>query len=262
MCCERGAVEITDASVGYKSHSATHVVASALNATLHRGEVVALIGHNGAGKSTLLRALAGYTPLLKGTLAYNGKPATHITPAQLAREIAVVLTDNTVAHTLTVRELVALGRTPYTNFIGHMRACDRDIVDWAISAAGVELLAERVVATLSDGERQKCMIAKALAQETPVIMLDEPTAFLDFGSKVALLRLLRTLAADMNKAVIISTHDVELALRMAHRLWLMQGGAMHCGTAEELSASGALSRFIDGEGIRYNRQEKKIELMM
>lgn len=255
------AVEIKDASIGYNLRGNKKVVASSLNATLHGGEVVALIGRNGAGKSTLLRALGGYGKLLAGSLYYKGTPAADIAPAQLARLMAVVLTDNSVANTLTVHELVALGRTPYTNFIGHLRSGDKDIVSWAMETAGVDGFANRVVATLSDGERQKCMIAKALAQETPVIMLDEPTAFLDYSSKVSLFRLLRRLATEMNKAVIVSTHDLELALRLTDRLWLIDGGAMHCGTPDELSASGELSRFITGDGIIYNREKKRIEII-
>ena len=225
------------------------------------GEILGLIGENGAGKSTLLRALGGYEKPLKGTILYNGTAACDVAPAQLARHIAVVLTDNSVAAALTVRELVSLGRTPYTNFTGHLRQGDRVVVDWAINAVGVGSLAHRAVGTLSDGERQKCMIAKALAQETPVVMLDEPTAFLDFGSKVALFRLLQRLAGEMNKAVIVSTHDIELALRLTHRLWLIDGGTLYCGTADELSATGVLGAFIAGDGITYNSEEKKIEII-
>lgn len=254
-------VEIKNVSIGYKSRGAEYLVAHSINAALHAGEVVALIGRNGAGKSTLLRALGGYEKPLKGTILYNGTTTGNATPAQLARLIAVVLTDNAVAGALTVRELVSLGRTPYTNFTGHLRQSDRAVVDWAINAVGVGPLAHRAVGTLSDGERQKCMIAKALAQETPVVMLDEPTAFLDFGSKVALFRLLQRLAREMNKAVIVSTHDIELALRLAHRLWLIDGGTLHCGTADELSATGVLGAFIAGDGITYNSEEKKIEII-
>lgn len=261
MCNAGSAIEIKNVSIGYKSRGAEYLVAHSLNATLHAGEVVALIGRNGAGKSTLMRALAGYEKPLAGSLVYNGTPLTDVAPMTLSHLVAVVLTDNSVAHSLTVRELVSLGRTPYTGFTGHLRAHDKEVVDWAISATGVEHLADRVVTTLSDGERQKCMIAKALAQQTPVIMLDEPTAFLDFGSKVALFRLLQELARTMNKAVIISTHDLELALRLAHTLWLIDNHTMHCGTADELSANGVLDDFIAGNGIKYNREEKRIEII-
>lgn len=257
----KAAIEIKDVSIGYNLRQSEKVVARSLNATLHSGEVVALIGRNGAGKSTLLRALGGYEKPLRGSILYNETAAADITPAQFARLIAVVLTDNSMAGALTVRELVSLGRTPYTNFTGYLRQSDRGIVDWAIKMVGVENLADRAMGTLSDGERQKCMIAKALAQETPVVMLDEPTAFLDFGSKVALFRLLQRLAREMSKAVIVSTHDLELALRLTDRLWLIDGGTMHCGTADELSASGVLSAFIAGDGIIYNREKKKIEII-
>lgn len=261
MCNAGSAIEVKDVSIGYKSRGVEYPVARSLCATLHAGEVVALIGRNGAGKSTLLRVLAAYEKPLDGSLVYSGMPLSDVTPMMLSRLVAVVFTDNSVSHSLTVRELVSLGRTPHTGFAGHLRAHDKEVVDWALSATGVENFADRVVTTLSDGERQKCMIAKALAQETPVVMLDEPTAFLDFGSKVALFRMLQRLAREMNKAVIVSTHDIELALRLADKLWLIDGGTMHCGTVDELSASGVLHNFIAGKGIAYNRVEKRIEII-
>lgn len=255
-------VEIKNVSIGYKSRGAEYLVAHSINAALHAGEVVALIGRNGAGKSTLLRALGGYEKPLKGTILYNGTTTGNATPAQLARLIAVVLTDNAVAGALTVRELVSLGRTPYTNFTGHLRQSDRAVVDWAINAVGVGPLAHRAVGTLSDGERQKCMIAKAIAQETPLMLLDEPTAFLDFRSKVQLFRTLRSLAQETGKAVLVSTHDIEMALRFAHRLWLIDGKTLHEGSAAGLAGKGLLQRFIDGDGIMYDKENGRIEITL
>ena len=252
------AIEIEGLAIGYGGKKAAVTVAGSINATLRRGEVVALVGRNGAGKSTLLRTLAGYRQPLAGSLRYAGLQCGEATPASLSKLLSVVLTDTAVALNLTVRELVAIGRTPYTNFIGHLRACDKEIVERAMAAIGILPLADRRVGTLSDGERQKCMIAKALAQETPIVMLDEPTAFLDFPSKVALFRLLKKLAVEMNKAVLVSSHDVELVLRLCDRLWLLDDGTLHCGTAAELSANGALHSFIDGDGIRYDAQNHSV----
>lgn len=255
------AIEIENLAIGYGGKKAAVTVACSIDATLQRGEVVALVGRNGAGKSTLLRTLAGYQPPLSGVLRYNGTVSDDVTPASLSKLLSVVLTDTTVALNLTVRELVSMGRTPYTNFIGHLRACDKDIVERAMAAIGVLPLAGRHLGTLSDGERQKCMIAKALAQETPIIMLDEPTAFLDFPSKVALFRLLKTLAEKMNKAVLVSSHDVELVLRLCDRLWLLNDGDFHSGSADELSRNGALQAFLDAEGMRYNPLHRSVEVL-
>lgn len=248
-------IELKDVAIGYKAYP----VASHIDATLAAGDFVALVGRNGAGKSTLLRTLAGYQQPLAGEILYCGEPAGRMSPVRLSKQIAVVLTENNAALNLTVRELVALGRSPYTNFVGYLRAVDKECVEWAIEAVGIGSIAERRVLSLSDGERQKCMIAKALAQETPVIMLDEPTAFLDFGSKVALFALLKKLAAEMNKAVLVSTHDIELAMRVAGGLWLVDGGAVHCGTVEELSRNGVLKRFIECDGVKFNERDCTLE---
>ena len=254
-------IEIENLAIGYGGKGAAVSVLDGITATLSCGEVVALVGRNGAGKSTLLRTLAGYQPPLSGCLRYSGIDALKVTLETLSKLISVVLTDTAAALNLTVRELVAMGRTPYTNFVGHLRACDKEIVEKSMAAIGVLALADRKVATLSDGERQKCMIAKALAQETPVIMLDEPTAFLDFSSKVALFRLLKKTAAEMNKAVIVSTHDLELALRMSDRLWLVDGGSLHCGTVGELSGNGVLQKFVERDGICYDKEKNRLEIL-
>jgi iron complex transport system ATP-binding protein len=154
-----------------------------------------------------------------------------------------------------------MGRSPYTNFLGHLRKHDEDIIAEAMNMVGVTHLAERRVETLSDGERQKAMIAKALAQQTPVIMLDEPTAFLDFNSRVQLFRLLQRLAHDTGKAILVSTHDLELVLQLADKVWLIQDKKMHTGEVKELAANGTLKRFIEGEGIAYNATENRIEII-
>ncbi len=254
------AIEIKNLKIGYSGKKAAVTIVASINATLCCGEVVALVGCNGAGKSTLLRTLAGYQPPLSGELLYSGVLAANITPQQLSKKLSVVLTDTPVALNLTVQELVSLGRAPHTGFMGGMRPVDSAAVERAMQAIGITRLSHRKVSALSDGERQKCIIAKALAQETPVIMLDEPTAFLDFPSKVSLLRLLKKLALEMQKAIIVSSHDVELLLRMCDKLWLLDGGSIHCGTPEELSRDGSFKRFIEKEGVVYDEKEKTIKI--
>lgn len=254
------ALDIRQLTIGYASKGNTSVVASGINASLGKGELVALIGRNGAGKSTLLRTLAAYNRPLEGTIAYDGADIGTLSMQQLAKRMAVVLTDTSSVANMSVSELVSLGRTPYTNFLGVLTADDKAVVAQAMETMGITQFAHRDIAALSDGERQKCMIAKALAQQTPVIMLDEPTAYLDYPSKVRLMRMLSRVAAGEGKGVIVSTHDVEIALRLADRIWLMHGGRLTAGTVGELSQSGALSAFLDDEGVSYNIKEKRIEI--
>ena len=233
----------------------------AINATLYAGEFVALIGKNGAGKSTLLRTLSAFQPPLSGTITYPDGCSTLRTAKELSTMLAVVLTDNSRIYNLSVYEVVALGRTPYTNFLGRKRKHDEEIILQAMARMNIEHLANRNINTLSDGERQKVMIAKALAQETEVIMLDEPTSFLDFNSRIQLFRQLKQLAAETGKSILVSTHDLELILKMANRLWVMHDNRLHSGSVDELASAGLLSNFIDNRGIRYNIQQNSIDII-
>lgn len=169
-------------------------------------------------------------------------------PKELARTVGVVLTERPDVQQMTVRELVAMGRSPYTGFWGRLEKEDKLKVDEAMDMVGITELSSRLAATLSDGERQKVMIAKALAQQTPVVYLDEPTAFLDYPSKVDMLLLLRRISREAEKTVFLSTHDVELALQVADCLWLMeQGGKLCVGTPMELARQGALASFVESD---------------
>ena len=253
------ALAIGDATIGYRDGKSDVPVVTAINATLRAGEVVALIGMNGAGKSTLLRTLSAFQPLLSGKIELVKGDIARLSSAELAKCVSVVLTENSFA-TLTVSELVSLGRTPYTGFLGRLTSEDKAAVAAAMERMGVTHLAGRVVTTLSDGERQKCLIAKAIAQQTPLMLLDEPTAFLDFRSKVQLFRTLRALAVDDGKAIVVSTHDIEMALRFATKLWLICDGRLYEGSAQQLAADGMLQRFIDGDGIVYDKENNRIEI--
>ena len=216
-------------SVGYDNGEIEpRVVLSGINATLRAGELTVLVGGNGRGKSTLLRTLTGFQKVLVGRTIYREQPMevgidfTRLSVSQRARMVGVVLTAQTAVRNLSVEEVVALGRSPYTDFWGGLSAGDREVVTRALHLVGIEELRHRRVQTLSDGERQKMMIAKALAQQTPVIMLDEPTAFLDFRSKVDVLRLLRGLAHDTGRIVLLSTHDLEQAIPLSDKLWVIR----------------------------------------
>ncbi len=245
-------VQLSHLSIGYVTGGQQHVVASDIDASLRSGEMTCLLGQNGIGKSTLLRTLAAFQPRLDGDIFINGRSIDSYSRQQIAQEIGVVLTERPDVRNMTVGELVGMGRSPYTGFWGSLSDEDHRIVDEAIAQTGISSLAGRLTATLSDGERQKVMIAKTLAQQTSVIFLDEPTAFLDFPSKVEMLQLLRRLARQQQKTIFLSTHDVELALQLADQLWLMEPGLLSVGTPRQLAAQGVLTRFLERDGISFD----------
>ena len=264
-------------SIGYRTKAGTRVVAEGLQAAVCSGELTCLLGANGIGKSTLLRTLSAFQPALSGEVLINTSLTSHLIPEQssptrslspltslsdkeLSRLIGVVLTEKPDIRNMTVRELVALGRSPYTGFWGTLHDQDWQVVDEAIDAVRIGQLRERMVHTLSDGERQKVMIAKALAQQTPIIFLDEPTAFLDFPSKVEMMQLLRRLAKEGQKTIFLSTHDFELALQVADRLWLMEANQLNVGTPRKLAQSGALARYVERPGISFDAQSLTIKI--
>lgn len=211
------------------------------------------MGANGVGKSTLLRTLSAFQPKLSGEIRIQGKEIGSYTDKQLSKVISVVLTEKCDIRNMTSVELIGLGRSPYTGFWGTLSKEDKEVVDHAINLVGISHLAHRMVHTLSDGERQKVMIAKALSQETPVIFLDEPTAFLDFPSKVEMMQLLHQLSRQTDKTIFLSTHDLELALQIADKIWLMDKvNGVTIGTPEDLSLDGTLSSFFARKGIVFD----------
>lgn len=239
--------EIQHLTTGYRAARRTHPVGHALDATLRGGTLTALLGTNGSGKSTLLRTMAGLQPPLSGTVLWDGRRVETLDLRTLARTVSVVLTARPDAAMMTVREVVATGRIPHAALFARLGQADRARVERAIALVGATPYADRSIARLSDGERQRAFIAKALAQDTDAILLDEPTAFLDYPSKVGTLQLLRRLAHDEGKAILLSTHDVELALRHADRLWLLSPDRIEDGTPADFTASGRLRAFF-GQG--------------
>lgn len=208
--------------VGYHDGRHTRQLNHAANEEAHDGMLTCLIGANGAGKSTLLRTIAGFQLPLEGTVLLGGDDVRALSPRQRAERMAVVLTDRPDVMCTTVWEMVATGRAPFTGFWGRLSGKDRNIVTRSLRLVGIEWMADRTVASLSDGERQKVMIAKALAQQTPVVLLDEPTAFLDYPSRVEVMQLLLNIAHEEHKTVLLSTHDLDLALQTADRIWLFE----------------------------------------
>lgn len=265
-------VECKELTIGYKAkRTGFREVAAGINAELYGGRLTSLIGSNGIGKSTLLRTLSAFQPPLAGDVLIQGKSLRRYTNKELSRLIGVVLTERPALQNMSVRELVGLGRSPYTGFWGKLTAADEEIVTEAIYDVGIENLQHRMIQTLSDGERQKVMIAKALAQQTPVIFLDEPTAFLDYPSKVEVMQLLHRLTRQSGKTIFLSTHDIELALQLSDILWLMSKtdtapstdaslSQLTIGTPQQLAQSDALSAFIERKGITFDRTQLSIRV--
>ncbi len=290
-------------SIGYASGRGRRMVVDDINTSLFAGELTCLIGSNGVGKSTLLRTLAGFQPALGGDIRLldskgfsssrsfssfssefsssekapspSYRSLRSCTPRELARKIGIVLTGKPDVAAMRVEELLAIGRSPYTNFWGRLSPSDQAAVEDSISLVGIAQLRRRQFHTLSDGEKQKVMIAKALVQQTDIVLLDEPTAFLDYPSKVEVMQLLCRLAHELSKTILLSTHDIELALQIADKLWLLEGGTetagmqgtenknsqLVVGTPRQLADDGHLSRFIDRDGIWFDTSSLRINVL-
>ena len=240
-------------SIGYQHSKGETIVASGLDCSLRGGEFVCLLGPNGAGKSTLIRTLAGMQKPLAGELRLSGKVMRDIAPRERARAVSVVLTEAMPSGMMDAYSLVSLGRHPYSGWFGGLTGQDRERIDWSIDAVGARPLANRQVSELSDGERQKISIARALAQEAKLMLLDEPTAFLDLPRRVELMSILRNLAHQENLALLLSTHDLDLALRFADRVWLMTPeGNLLQAAPEALALNGKFAEVFATENLDWD----------
>lgn len=247
-------------ATGYRRGRWCVAVAKDLCATLPPATLTALVGTNGAGKTTLLRTIAGLQPRIGGSIEWQGTDITALSPQALACKVAVVLTDRVTAGMLTAWQTVALGRTPRLGITGRLTEDDKAYVSKVMQMTGTSQWAERETASLSDGERQRVMIAKALAQETPAILLDEPTAFLDLQAKVSLFRLLKRLAVEEKKTILFSTHDLEAAFQTADNLWLLSHDGITAGAPRTLAANGTLGRFFNSPDVTFEAGEMRFRL--
>ncbi len=240
-------------AIGYRSRRGTKPVARNLSLHLDAGEFVCLLGPNGAGKSTLMRTIAGIQPPLAGSVVLDGVDVRTLTPNQRARRLSVVLTERATAGLLTGYAMVCLGRFPHTGWFGSLAAEDRDAVRKAMELTGAQAFGDRFVAELSDGERQRVMVARALAQEPRLMILDEITAFLDLPRRIEIVKLLGRIASETERSVLISTHDLDLALRTADRIWLLHAdGTLVAGAPEDLVLDGSFAKVFADEGIEFD----------
>lgn len=250
---KKAVLTATDLTIGYRTGKKVNRVHRHLSFSLYPGELTCLLGANGTGKSTLLRTLSASQPYLDGELLLEEKPLNQYSEKGRSRRIGMVLTDKTQAGGLTVYELVALGRQPHTGFFGRLRKQDHVLIAEALEAVGIIHKAQNYTAELSDGERQKVMIAKALVQECPVILLDEPTAFLDVVSRIEIMDLLHNLAVDQKKAVLLSTHNIEQALVLADKLWLLsKENGLQCGVTEDLILNHRMDTLFGRPDIQFD----------
>lgn len=251
----KAALEISNLEIGYADKGKTAIkVAGPMDISIESGEFICLLGPNGVGKTTLLRTMAGIQSPLNGEVSILDHNISSISKSRLAKYLSVVLTDRIGYGNLTAYELISLGRIPYTGWFGNLASDDRKKINWAIESTGVDHLAQKSIHELSDGERQKVMIARALTQDTPVILLDEPTAHLDLPNRIDIVRLLRKLARETRKAIIMSTHEMDLALQAADKIWLMTPENInYSGAPEDLVLNDIFGKTFTREGIEFDK---------
>lgn len=249
-------IRLNDLTIGYGHR----ILLQHASATIPAGELVALVGRNGTGKSTLLRAIAGLGERLGGEIRLDGHSLETLLPQQLATTVSFVTTERVRIPNLRCEDVVALGRAPYTNWIGRVQEQDKAIVERSLELVGMAAFAEKTMDRMSDGECQRVMIARALAQDTPVILLDEPTAFLDLPNRYELATLLGRLAHDEGKCILFSTHDLDVALSLCDGIALIDTPHLHHLPCDEMVRSGLIERLFAGESARFDAATRTVRL--
>lgn len=239
-------------SIGYASKKEVKKVAGPISITLQKGQLVGLVGANGIGKSTLLRTLTNVQKPLDGEVYINSKPLSNYSPIELAKQLSLVLTERIVSKNLSVFELVALGRQPYTNWMGNLSQEDIDITNTALLQTNIELLKTKKCFELSDGQLQKVMIARALAQDTDLIILDEPTTHLDMYHKAYILKLLQKLAKDTGKTILFSSHEIDLAIQLCDVMIVMSENEVISGQPCQLISEGIFHSLFPKDVIAFD----------
>ncbi|NMH28134.1 ABC transporter ATP-binding protein [Flavobacterium silvaticum] len=244
-------------SIGYKKKSGDVVIAQQINLELQPGKLISLLGANGSGKSTLLRTLTGIQPAIDGSVFLNGADIASLSARQKATLLSLVLTDDLPPSDLSVFELVALGRQPYTNWIGTLSDSDTSPIESAMESVGISYLANRKYYELSSGQLQKVLIARALAQDTPLLILDEPSTHLDFLHRAELYRLLKKLAHDYHKCILFSTHELDMALQLSDEFLLLTDRKLVHGGIDQLIENGSFDTLFPSGSVRFDRENRR-----
>jgi len=245
-------VEIKDLTIGYSAKKSTFIVQENINLSIIKGKFVSILGKNGVGKSTFLRTITKLQDALSGTILLENKTIDQFDNKELSKKISLVLTERLPESQLTVFELVALGRQPHTNWIDKLQKEDVDAITLALQQTDTENLSEKHFFELSDGQLQRVLIARALAQDTEIIILDEPTAHLDIHHTIKIFHLLKNLVDHTGKTIIISSHEVNLAIQFSTQLVLLTETEVYSGTTKELVAKNAFSSLFPSEIINFN----------
>lgn len=254
-------IEIQQLNTGYRSSSSEHIVSQALELEARSGEFVMLMGPNGSGKSTLMQTIAGLLPPLSGKVLIQGQSLEYIKHRERAKLMSLVLTERIEHSNLTVWDIVTTGRYPYLGLRGRLRAVDTEVLEHCLECCRVAEMKHRYFVELSDGEKQRVLIARALSQETPLMLLDEPTAHLDLPSRIEVLTMLRGLTREFNKCIIVSTHELDLALQWADAIWLFdRTKGVESASPEDLVLSGSIERAFGSEQLLFDGQTGKFSL--
>lgn len=259
MSIQNPILQTTDLSLGYKKGSRSNVIADHISFSLEKGKLTCLLGPNGVGKSTLIKTIMGQIPPLKNQVYLDKKPANSISKKDLSKKIAVVLTEKINSANLTVKQVVSLGRIPHTGWLGSLSVEDQQKIETAILSTHINYIENRPINELSDGQLQKVMIARALAQDCEILILDEPTAHLDLINRFEIMHLLRDIAKKENKAVLVVTHDLEIAIDTADEFWLMQCGfPLVCGSPEDLILQGKIDLLLPNDRLHFDKSDGKV----
>lgn len=253
-------IKTSNLNIGYAEKKKVNTITSNLNIELNKGNLVCLLGKNGIGKSTLLRTLTKVQPALSGEIYINNRNLNTLNNLDLSKLLSLVLTERLPESNLSVFELVALGRQPYTNWVGKLSSIDLQFINVAFEQTNIKHLIHSKYYELSDGQLQKVLIARALAQNTDLIILDEPTAHLDIHHTIETFILLKKLAKELNKTIIISTHEINLALQLADELWLMTPSNFISGNTETLISNNSLNQLFESELISFNKTLKQFTI--
>ncbi len=257
MSSNKTILSTSNLSIGYQSKKEKNTIAENLNLTFKEGKLISLVGGNGIGKSTLLRTLTGIQKPLAGTVTLNEKDIHHYDPLALAQNLSLVLTEKLPPSNLTVFELIALGRQPYTNWLGKLSADDLEKINQAITLTHVEHLIDKKHHEISDGQLQIVLIARALAQDTPLIILDEPTTHLDLFHKISVFKLLKKLSQETNKCILFSTHDIDLAIQLSDEMIVMTESSVEQDDPCRLISKGIFNTLFKDSSITFDGEKGK-----